>query len=172
MKDYETLFISATIKSDIINWSNLNNNILLGYAALCFQQIAQNYHNYTKKPLLEIKKSPKTETYFVLPTDYLINLVKQNPFFKQYYKEEGVSFFNTRKAEFEFPIQMKNIKDSAYVAYQFMHECYRNEIYYDEIEHICTSASTYFDVLDEKRKIEKLTKKSKLIKKTNNKNKI
>lgn len=165
MKDYESVFIGAEIKSNIITWHQLSNDILLGYAALCFQKIAKKHHNYEAEPLLEMKKSNSTNTYFIVPTEYLMNLVKQSAFFSQYFQEGKNILSDTRKTELSFKCQMKDIENS-YLAYEFMHECYRNEIYSDEIEDVLASSKPYFDLLEEKRKIEKIVPRKNIKTKT------
>ena len=65
MKDYEALFVSGVVVSSVIDWAPLSDNIVIGYAALFFQQIAKDKHDYDKEPLLVLKKHPKIDIIFI-----------------------------------------------------------------------------------------------------------
>lgn len=160
MKDYEALFVSGVVVSSVIDWAPLSDNIVIGYAALFFQQIAKDKHDYDKEPLLVLKKHPKIDIIFIVPTDYFTDLLKQSTFFAPLYNRHNKPFFSTNKSEVAFQFDMKDIKDSHF-AFEFMHERYGNEIYTDEVEHICQSAQTYRAILDEKSQLEKISQKRK-----------
>jgi hypothetical protein len=165
MTNYEQMFSSISLKGNI-HWDELDDFIILAYAAVLFKKIADNEHDYQKEPLLiyrqlfhptSFSSHEPINTYFISPSTYFSNLLCQTPFFQRLHGNQVLH--NTSKKQLNYAHEFTDIKN-AQDAYYFLKERYPNDVYVEEVEEIFQLAQPYCDIMIETRKLDAIISKS------------
>lgn len=170
LKDYEQMFSSVCLKGNI-NWNELDDFVILAYAAITFKQIAKNNHDYEKEPILIYQKmgQPRsydliepTNYYYIFPSPYFSALLKHNPFFQRLHGQQVL--YRTTLTELKFEHRLTQVQ-TPQDAYHFLKERFPNEVYAEEVAEIFQLVKPYCDILDEQKVLENIqAKPSKSIK--------